>query len=61
MESARAANVGLVASRLARHGYTDTPGNRPRIVLFGDSITEQSFGEGGFGAGAYTRPLLSST
>ena len=50
MESARAANLGLVASRLARQGYTDTPGNRPRIILFGDSITEQSFGEGGFGA-----------
>ena len=31
-------------------GHDHVPGNRPRIVLFGDSITEQSFGEGGFGA-----------
>lgn len=31
-------------------GHDHVPGNRPRIVIFGDSITEQSFCEGGFGA-----------
>lgn len=37
------------AHDLNGHGHDHVPGNRPRIVLFGDSITEQSFGEGGFG------------
>ena len=36
-------------------GHDHVPGNRPRIVLFGDSITEQSFGEGGFGAALANR------
>ena len=49
----RAAELGVVpagspAARAAGHDHV--AGNRPRIVLFGDSITEQSFGEGGFGA-----------
>lgn len=35
---------------LPSSGHDDVSGNRPRIVLFGDSITEQSFGDGGFGA-----------
>ena len=40
--------AGSLRARPAGHDHV--PGNRPRIVLFGDSITEQSFGDGGFGA-----------
>jgi lysophospholipase L1-like esterase len=43
------------ASGSARGGYDAVSANRPRIVLFGDSITEQSFGEGGFGAALANR------
>ena len=57
-EQARAARssateLGYVPAgslRARQAGHDHVPGNRPRIVLFGDSITEQSFGDGGFGA-----------
>lgn len=48
----------------AEMGSSEIRGRRPRIVLFGDSITEQSFRPGGWGAAladAYSRKVLPSS